>query len=160
MKAKTIIAGFTVALLSACSSLSVQTQKDPLANLSHYHTYAWAPETTPTGQHRPSSILDQTVKSSVERDLAAKGLTKAVTQPPDLLLAYSAGNRYVSSYGYDRAGMPYNSYSEGTLRLDFIDSKTNRVVWEGTASDAVSSTGANAAQVTAAVDKMLEKYPA
>jgi hypothetical protein len=147
--------------LASCSTLSVQTANDPHADLSKYKTYQWARAST------PSSILDQTVKSSVEKELASKGLSPTEGTKPDLLVSYfgSARNE-VNYYGSPAFGYPAYPYygstyvtREGSLTLQFLDPKTNRIVWQGTANDAIPDTGATQDQVAVAIRELIERYP-
>jgi hypothetical protein len=168
---KRTVTALAISLLAACSTMSVQTAKDPSANLTGYRTFAWANEPA-VGPTQPVSMLEQTVKSSIEKELAAKGLSPASGEAkPDLLVAYRASSRqeigstsYPSGAGYPGWGYPSGgyeySYREGSLRIDLIDPKTNKVVWEGTAADAIKPTGANPKQVAEAVHAILERYPA
>src|SRR5687767_1111448 len=96
------VASITVAstlVLFACSTMKVQTAKDPQANLSKYKTYTWAPESASPGSRPHASILDQTVKASLEKELAKKGLVRAENTEPDLWVSYFAVSRESLTYG-------------------------------------------------------------
>jgi hypothetical protein len=159
-----IVAGSLMMSLAACSSMDVKTGKDPQADFSRFRTFAWTEQPIEARQVRPSSILDQTVKASVERELPRRGLTPAAGAPPDLLIGYVAGAQtamsYFSRYGHsgDVFQEPY-TYRLGSLTLEFIDPKTNRVVWQGTAADVIGDAGATQDQVAEAVRKILSEYP-
>jgi len=150
-------------LLAACSSMSIQTEKNPKADLAKYKTYAWAPPAvSSSGQPRPSSILDQQVEAAVDSELARKGLVPAKGSPPELLLRYSAMSRNALAYGYtyDHFGPPNEyGYRQGSLRIEFIDPNTNQVVFQGTAADVISDTGASQKQIAEAVHKIINEYP-
>jgi hypothetical protein len=155
-----------IPLLAACSTMNVTTAKDPTADLSKYRTYAWAPEPkTPSGEVLPKSIMDQTVKANVEKNLVSKNLVPVTPgEQPDLLIAYAAITRNAASYSshYGYYGEVYREpyiYRQGALTLEFIDPKNNKVVWQGTASDAVNDAGADQKQITQAVNKILSEFP-
>src|SRR5690349_6452674 len=85
--------------ITACSSMEVNTQKDPQADLAKYKTFAWAPTQHSAGNSPNASILEETVKAEVEKQLFAKGLQKAEGTEPDLLIAYSARAQQDVAYG-------------------------------------------------------------
>src|SRR4051794_23426111 len=70
-----LLAAGLFAQLSACSSMKTEISKDPQANLAQYKTYAWMQRETPTQGN--ASVVDQVVRSSVDKELAAKGLRPA-----------------------------------------------------------------------------------
>ena len=167
-----LLVGALLPLLSSCSSAQIQTATDPQADLSKYKTYAWAPQTS--SPDRPqSSILDQTVKSSTEKELAAKGLHLAKDSQPDLLISYFGVSRSEVTFGAPISYYPHPGHAgqggyydpayvtqHGSLTLQFIDPKTNRTVWQGTASDTISEAGASQEQVAKAVNELIDRYPA
>src|SRR5579885_3625676 len=101
MKSRPLLAAVLLgSWLSACSTMQVQTAKDPQADFSKYRTYSWMPEPAGAGQQAQASILDQTVKSTAEQALAKKGLEPAPAgTSPDLLITYSAKARNEIQYG-------------------------------------------------------------
>ena len=71
---------------------------------------------------------------------------------------------YSSRYGtYGRGHWAMNAdvqqYTEGTLVIDFVDSKTHKLVFRGLAQAAVGSSERNAAAVQEAVNKIVAAYP-
>jgi hypothetical protein len=69
-------------------------------------------------------------------------------------------------YGYcydETCGTRVHEYEAGTLILDFVDTRTNRVVWRGWAQDAVQgmleSRDVMARKIDEAVTRMLEQFP-
>jgi hypothetical protein len=161
--------GVAVPALFACSSMEIQTSSDPQANLSKYKTFAWAPQPSRDQTRRHASILDQTVKDSVERDLTKKGLSRAQGSPPDLLISYFGVSRDEMTYGfapvYGYGGYYSGGYNstyitrEGSLTLQFMDPETKRVVWQGTVADTISEAGPSQEQVSEAVNDLLERFP-
>jgi Domain of unknown function (DUF4136) len=52
------------------------------------------------------------------------------------------------------------TYKVGTLVLDMYDSKTNKLMWRGTAVDTVSSKPEkNEKKLEKGIEKMFEKFP-
>jgi len=166
-RSSSIFVGALLSLLVSCSSMRVQTASDPEANLSQYKTYGWAPTPPATPDRPQQSILDQTVKSSIEKGLAAKGLVPAKGAQADMLINYFGVSRSAITYGstshdywghwghYDHATVT----REGALTLQFIDAATKRIVWQGTAADTISEAGASEKQIATAVKKLIERFP-
>jgi hypothetical protein len=158
----------TAALLFAaasCSGITANSNIAPGTNLAKYRTYGW--QNQGTGQ--PESIGEQEVRSALQTQLAQKGLTLATTTPPDFLVSYHAKKQEkVESYpggygyyGYGWGGFPdIETYTEGTLIVDFIDPKTNRVFWRGTASGVLDNPDSpNMERIDTAVAKLVQQYP-
>jgi hypothetical protein len=145
---------------AACSHMEVNTARAPDANLAQYKTYSWVSKT----DSKTASVVDQTVKLNVEEQLMNKGLFLAKGSKPDLLLSYSSQEKNSFSrslspteWGWDQEAL--YPIREGTLKLQFIDPKTNRAVWEGTASDEIGRAGPTQKEVAIAVTEILKKYP-
>jgi hypothetical protein len=157
--ALSIAAGLAVA--SGCSEISVNSRLAPDANLSQYRTFAFVPPAS--GQEQPMTITSQAIEGALTQDLSDKGITPA--QPgtqPDFLIGYHVMERQkldVNYWGYFAYPDVY-SYTEGTIMIDFVDPKTHRVFWHGTASGAVQNPGSPDPQrVADAVGKVVNKYP-
>lgn len=159
-------------LLAACSGITVNARTAPNTNLQKYHTYGWyTPPDQPQGQ--PMTPAQQEVRTALEQNLAAKGFTPAAQdQQPDFLVATHAKRQEktdVTPVGY---GYPYswygapgyneiNTYTVGTLVVDFIDPTTNSIFWRGTASSVVPDQASpDAKKIDEAVAKLMDKYPA
>ena len=157
--------------VTACSSMKVEVEYSRSANFKGYRTYAWISQ--PPGPEQAPAARDPRVReavvSSIDRGLAAKGLTR--TDPdksPDLLVAvygWSAAGIDVHQYGYGYGYYGYHpssvsvrEYRAGTLIIDLVDAATKQMVWRGTASDTFDP-GAEAKTVVKAVEKTLEEYP-
>ena len=120
------------------------------------------------------------ILTAVEQQLAAKGLTK-VSDNPDLHVAYLAavgfdiqvaqpswGNAALPVFmGTTTVGQSWN-VTTGTLVVDLIDRKSDRMVWRGAAKDTLSDPPTNDAAkdakrvektVKKAVEKMFKKFP-
>lgn len=84
----------------------------------------------------------------MERGLAARELELTSSETPDLLIHYHANiserisvNRVDRDHGYGRAAdCPPETvhYEAGTLVLDFIDPRTNKLIWRGWAQNSVA----------------------
>lgn len=170
--------------LAGCSSIDVHTDHDPSADFSQYRTYDWEP--VEPGHEAsdlsgvPNPLLEKRIRSAVEAQLAEKGLRKAGAEAaPDLLVRSrvvqrqrleSTGSHVGLGLGFGRGywgagvagypgGVETRQYTEGTLVLDFIDSRTNHLVWRGIATDTVGPPEDSQEDVSEAVAETLEKYP-
>jgi hypothetical protein len=167
-----LLLGLNGMVFFGCSSMDINTKQDPQANLANYKTYAWAPTEsteTDTATLRRREILVKTLLQSVDTQLAIKGYKKVPPESADFLVAYSAATRdkvnirttpypSESRVGFEESYYS-ESYREGQLTLDFLDSKTKSVIWEGVATEAIGDSGASQSQIAEAVQKIIAKYP-
>jgi hypothetical protein len=165
-------------LFPGCSSIDVNHDFDPDANFYQYTTYGWLEQpTTSSGSAREATmqnqLLDKRIKNAVNAQMTIKGFTQTASNP-ELLLKYHTGVQDridVTDWGYtyhgrywgwqDRDISVYN-YTEGTLILDFIDSKTKELVWRASATATVDPNATPEQRdklVNEAAAKMIEKYP-
>jgi len=174
-----------VAVGAGCSSISVRSDYDQDADFTRYQTFGWLPQ--PTGSMSGSAaqaqarndLMDKRILSAVNNQLVDRGMQIDTTEP-DLLLAYHTGVQdkvnvtdwgysYPSygawgygGYGYGGRDIDVYSYQEGTFILDFIDGKTQRLVWRGTATgvlDSSPSAEKSEKNINTAVEKILAQYP-
>lgn len=171
----------TLLMLIGCSSVKVNTDYDQTASFDKYQTYRLAPPSqgpslSPSGE----AALRETLQSS----LAARGISESKEGNPDLDVVwhvftqeqvsvtqyddwgYARGGPWPQRYGTYRAwgGAPMgftdvNSYLEGTLVLDFVDTGTSNLVFRGTGTGTVGSSKANAQSIREAVRRMIEEFP-
>ncbi len=165
-----------VLLAAGCSSVSVSHDFDSQVDFANLRTYSWitAPESTSESVQKElqtNSLIESRVKKAVNRQLAAKGL-RETTQDPDFLVAFHTGvqdKTDVQSWGYGYGywgmrggGVSTIHYQEGTLILDFIDPKSNNLIWRGTGKKVVSERTTpekSEKEINEAVEKILAKYP-
>ena len=185
MKALSVIALAAIALpLAACSSgPTVQSDFDPSFNFSQLNTYSWAVRTD-AGKDPAvyNNIIETRVKEAVNQALQAKGFREASSDPSFLVAWHGAINQQHSvqtvgtSYGYGWGwyggwggpGMStsttyVNTWDEGTLIIDIVDPKENKLVWRGAAQGEVNKNqnDPETAQknLNSAVDKMMATFP-
>jgi hypothetical protein len=136
--------GVVFALL-ACSLTSAQevsSNSMPGTNFSKYHTYKWV---AIEGASHPNQIADAQIKSSIDSQLAAKGLTKTDNEKADLYVGYQVSvdqqkqwNAYGMGGGLRWGGGMATAQSStidiGTLVLDMYDPANKQLVWTGRAT--------------------------
>jgi hypothetical protein len=142
----------------AAQKLEVKTDKDPKADFAAIRTYAWLPPApliqnvapgVPTNPTLSQEVLGPHIMAAVDRQLAARGLTKADPDAADVHVAYMAAlstgfsHTYLGEYyGYVTGwgspiplGMaPSTSstiYEKGTVVVDMVDRASKRAIWRG-----------------------------
>jgi len=147
--AMTILA---TATLSACATTAtVGSHVDHDLDLSRFRTFDWGPaDALPTEDARltRNPAFKDRVQGAVEKGLAARGFQLiARGDTADLLIHYHANisqrinvNHADSAYVYcSQADCPPDlvEYEAGTLVLDVVDARTNKLVWRGWARTSV-----------------------
>lgn len=154
------IAILVIGAVSACSQVTTTSHVASGASLDHYRTYQWANETAAT--RTPG---EQAVRAALQRGLAQRGMMPATNGAPDFIVAYHAERKdkaeAVPRAGYRWWGAPeMSTVHEGTLVVDFVDSRTDGVFWHGTAVALVDHPDhPDFDKIDKAVSRLLEKYP-
>jgi hypothetical protein len=158
-------------ILFMCGSVLAQDVKYnfmPGTDFAKFHTYKWI---VIEGGSHPNQIADAQIKSSVDSQLAAKGLTKTDGDKADLLIGYQVAvdkekqwNAY--SMGGPRFGgmgtATSSTISNGSLVLDIYNPTTKQLVWTGTATKTLnpsSNQEKNQKDLDKAMAKLLKNYP-
>jgi hypothetical protein len=163
-----MIAG--LAFVGACAPVRVSSHVAHDLDFSKYHTFAWgAADAFPAGDprlDRDPFFVDH-LEGAVEKQLVRKGLARADARP-DLLFHYHAViNRRMDvdqidrEHGYlraDPAGV--FEYESGTLVIDVVDARTDRVVWRGWAEHSVDDILASRDRMASTIDQTVERVMA
>jgi hypothetical protein len=178
-----ILAALTLPLLilCGCSTVSVTTDHDPSAPFASYRSYALEP---PAKVPPLAPSEDSALRSTLRNELAARGIREvAANEKPDLAVVphISLQQRYsvqqYTQWGYAPGMWPYwggfyggwvgmpvttiNTYTEGTLVLDFVDTSKQSLVFRGTGRATVSNNNErNASRIREAVTKIVDRFPA
>jgi len=161
--------------LAGCATMKVYSHLERGVDFAQYRTYAWGPaDARPTGDPRLDSnpFFKERLEGAVEQQLATKRFEKSTATTPDLLLHYHASitqrfevNTVDRDRGYcsDNCEPTVSDYDEGTLVLDIVDARTNKVVWRGSARGVVNGLIDNQnlmeQKIDEAVRRMLEPLP-
>ena len=166
----------SVLALSACAAtMTVSSHVERGLNLAHYRSFAWGPaDALPTGDPRldQNPFFKDHVQGAVEKQLAQRGLS-VTTGDADLLIHYHANitrrldpNQADRAYGYCGTGdcpQAQIDYEAGTLVLDIIDTRSNRLIWRGWAQrsveDVLNDPDRMARTIEQAVIRMLQRLP-
>ncbi|GAB3876865.1 DUF4136 domain-containing protein [Hymenobacter segetis] len=136
-----------------------------------------------------SPIAQERIREAIAAELARRGIRevasnpdfyitthlfveqaeRTVTDPPPVGYVYPYLVRYRGmllpvNYGYWYSPAYYQTthteqYREGTLVLDFIDAKTNNLVWRGSVADPVDNPARLGKQFARAAKDILDKFP-
>jgi hypothetical protein len=163
--------------LLACSSVQVYSEYDHSASFAQYKTYTLAPSAEKIALSPASEAV---LRDTLRTGLVTRGLIE-VSENPDIHVVphlstqeketvyqtqdtmrsdipYGWGN-----YGvWDGAPSTYTDvyqYTEGTLILDFVDVKTQKLVFRGIGKGTVSTQEANAERIREVVNKIVQEYP-
>ncbi|MGY0505037.1 DUF4136 domain-containing protein [Luteimonas sp. e5] len=177
-----LVAFAAAVLLAACASgPTVRTDYDPGANFAQYRTWGWY-QPIAMEQAGYSTWISDRIKANVQREMEARGYRYTETSP-DLQVNFQAFTQERSDFytmprsdiawfysyrarsyvavpvWYDEARV--SRYTEGTLTIDLVDAKQNRMVWTGDAIGRVvrRKPEERAADIDASVGAIFAKYP-
>ena len=174
--------------LNGCATVNISTDYDPFTDFSRYHTYAWTEtEHAITGDIRvDNALLDARIKRTVNHQLAQLGITYDGDKP-DFWIRYNLTIEekteintihdyydypfefgwhygYFDYYGFGVSTHVYEEhYDELTLVIEFIDTATDTLIWQGIAQDdfdLMTTAKQKDKKITDAVTGMLAPYGA
>ena len=178
---KNITLFLAIAVLAACSSISVTTDWDPGIDFSKFKTFAVL-ENTDQSINR---LTDQRIRTALVAELTSKGLQKVDSpEMADLAIAYTVTTEQRTSFQTVHSGMEarhgfhhslrlhgsagssrttQHNYTVGTLIIAVYQMGNKELVWEGSASDIVNTTSRSPEQnqqhITDAVQQILKDFP-
>jgi hypothetical protein len=163
-------AGIVFLIATASLAQQVKTDYDREANFNQYKTYSWEKVQT------QDSLWVDRIKEAVNTDLAAKGWTPVqsggdisvvaieTTQNQQTLDTFydgfGGGWRWRGFGGFGDSTTTVETYKVGTLVVDLFDPKTKKLIWRGSASDALSNkSDKNIRNLDKGVQKMFDHFP-
>jgi hypothetical protein len=162
--------------LTGCATMNVSSHVQRGLDFTQYRTWDWGePDALPTGDPRldKDPFFQDRFQGAVEKQMAAQGLERSAKESADLLIHYHASitqridvNLVDSGYGYcydDDCTVRVTEFEAGTLVLDVVDARTNRVIWRAWAQDTIDDVLGNrdkmAERIDEAVRRMFETFP-
>jgi hypothetical protein len=154
---------------SGCATLMVSSHVERGVNFTGYVTYDWGPpDNLPVGDPRLDNnpFFNDYLQGAIEKKLAARGYERVEKGTADLLVHYHASvNQRLDVYTVDqRYGYCYGScepqitdYEQGTLVVDIVDARTNKVVWRGWSQDTMNGVIDNQERLEKQVDEGVTK---
>jgi len=177
-----ILAICAALLLAGCATgPRISTEADPRANFSAYSTWAFH-DPLAVEAYGYETATSEIVKRAVSREMEARGY-RYDAEDPDLWVnvnAYMQRRTDVSSiptvdhafyYSYRHRAyfaVPYwhdrthvSRYTEGTMNVDLVDARQNRLVWEGIAVGRVTNMTVENREmrISQAIAEIFARYP-
>lgn len=176
-----------VFLLASCTS-TAHIEKDDNTDFSKYKTYAWVEkERSDKREGRKNDLAEQKVRDAVSKELEKTAGWRESKSNPDVLLSYDLlverSTKQQSDPVYSRPFVRtfYNPYSrrfyrvyypsrfmgydhfdvntrEGTVTISMIDAKTEKLVWQGWATDEVSSRNMTSKEIQNSIKAIFRKF--
>jgi hypothetical protein len=154
--------------LAGCATLRVNSYLDRGVDVARYRSYAWAEAGAfATGDPRLDNnrFFSQRVEEAVDMQLAARGFEKTSRGTADVLLHIHARMEQrleaaeldrIDGHCLDNECRP-EVYDAGTLMVDFMDRRTNRLAWRGWAERSFDGVVDNQAWMEATIDKAVAR---
>ena len=176
---KLLFLSIIIATAVSCSSIKFSSDFDSTANFASFKTYAFTDEAL---NIQLDDLNKTRLLNAISTELAAKGFTKAETNPNvfiDVVLKgeqkqtatattsgyggyYGAAYRYAYGGGFSITQINYDTYVDGTLFVDMIDASKNQLVWQGRGTKTINP-DANQKQreenINYAVKQIFMQYP-
>ncbi len=170
----------------SCSTLSVSTDFNPAYDFTKLKTYAWLDDgSVPSDDARVNNdlIVDR-VRKAVERTLAAKGYVQVGSASADFTVSWFGAidkklqidtiDSFYSPYGYGAlyrdsfwgGGMRTTTtreYEVGTLIVDILDPKEQKLIWRGTGKERIGSSKdpeSVTKEINEAIAAIMKDFPA
>lgn len=172
---RNVIAAFSIGLVltlaaSSATGQDVTSNSMPGVDFSKFHTYRWV--NVPNAKY-PDQIVDAQIRSAIDSQLQAKGLTKTDDANADLYVGYQIGmqqetqwNAYGMGGGWRFGGgmgtATQSTIDIGTLVFDIYDQANKQLVWSGRATktlDLSKNSEKNQKDLDKAMAKLLKNYP-
>lgn len=178
---------FVTLILIGCAE-TARVIKDDSVNMKRYKIYAWVQNVVPKdAKSNPAGELtEQSIRNAVNLQLQKRGYVESATNPDllvstDLLAEKNEERRndavYSESYTrtyYDPNSARYVTYyfpsqlvgfdnysvaiKKGTITLTFIDTKTNKAVWQGWASKKLYDNNIDSDEIFQDVRSIFNKF--
>jgi hypothetical protein len=176
MRKRVFIWAAVVLMMAAVSGFGqdVRYNFDKNTDFSKFKTYKWVPI---EGANKVDDLVDKQIKSAIDAQLAAKGLSNVDSDKVDLFIGYQTAigtEKQFTSYdmggwgygpGWGRggwyAGQTSTIYS-GQLAVDMYDTANKDLVWRGVVSktlDPKAKPDKREKNLTKALNKLFKKYP-
>ena len=154
--------------LAGCATLRVNAYVERGADFTQYRSYAWAERGAfATGDARLDNnrFFSQRVEEAVDMQLAARGFEKTGVGTADVLvhIHLRVGQR-IDTAGFDptdrrcivEACGP-DVYEAGTLMIDVMDRRTDRLAWRGWAERSFDGVIENQEWMEATIDEAVAR---
>lgn len=174
---------FLLVLLYSCSpTVNVTTDYDHSANFSEYKTFAVYDLKAQEGQVNQLNV--DRVTNAIRSEMIAKGFTESASNPDlkvnavSILKNKQSVTADTNFYGYGGMYRPYGywgggammgggsttfntyDYVDGSLVIDIVSAKTQKLVWQGIGNSQIDSKPDNPEEfIAGAIKKIMEGFP-
>lgn len=167
MKIYSLLFIISAFFITSCSTVRVTHDFDRGTDFNAYKTYNFHQKGI---EKLELNDLDKRrIVQAIDNEMKAKGFTKVETSP-DLLLNVLASSKekinidngyYGWGYGpYWGSPSRVYQYTSGTIIVDIVDDKNNKLIWQGAGSGLnVSDLERKAEDIPDAVAEILAKFP-
>jgi len=182
-----LLVAIVSALFFTSCSVATHVETAAGVNFDNYKTFGWANVNEERKKDNAGNdIVDDNIKNAISKQLEDRGW-KETTQNPDVILDYCVmvekkNNRVskpVYSYPYTqyyyngwrrRRGymyypndlLGYRTYNipfkQGTLTVNMVDAKTNKLIWQGSARSEVSNKTVTSGEMQTDVMSIFKKF--
>ena len=169
------IAAFAALAFAGCATMNVSSHIERGVDFGQFRTWDWGPaDELPTGDPRLDNnpFFKDILAGAVEKQMALHHYERAASGTADLLVHYHAnmsktfevnGVDMREGYCYDNCQPTVSEYEQGTIVLDIVDARTNRVVWRGWVQDnmdgVIDDQSRLKAEVTKGITKVMKELP-
>lgn len=154
----------SAALATACVPMRVRSYAGPDADVTVYRTYQWAGgDLGSTGDPRLDSnrFFVERIQATADAELRLRGYERTAAGTPDLVLHIHARvKQRLDASELDRnsdrcqqEGCRAYVFDEGTLLIDFVDARTEALVWRGWAERSLDGVVDDQAWMNQVIDK-------
>jgi hypothetical protein len=171
MRRLTLFLTLALAVTSAgCATMTASAHIERGVSFSEYVTYDWGkPDNLPVGDPRLDNnpFFNDYLQGAIEKKMAALGYERAAAGKADVLLHYHASvHQKLDVYAADRhygycygpeCGDRVVEFEQGTLVIDMVDVRTDKLIWRGWAQDTMTGVIDNQARLEKQVDEGVTK---
>jgi hypothetical protein len=163
--------GVGLLLASAACAPAVQAERTASYDFTSATTYAWITEDLvliELGEPQPTVRTkdnERRIRAAIERELAARGMTKVPHDQATLLVSFSVGVRIRyrldggEGTGMNALGSPSEPQTKGTLNIYILDRVQQHEVWHGSTSKWLQKSDDPDKVVNDAVAAIMAVYP-
>ena len=147
-------------------AVDTKTDYDRSTNFANYHSFGWKAPKTPGNEVVSNSLVLSRIRDAVAENLSSKGFVQNATNPDIYIVAHVSAKDMKNvdylpplpgwrNWGWMGRDKVVYEYTKGTVILDVVDAKSNRLIWRAISTD----TGSDLLDVQKekTVEKMVSK---
>jgi len=170
---KTIALVFTWLFFISCGSTKISSDYDTNADFSNYKTFAFSQTTKDLPVNE---LVKDRILNAITNNLKSKGFSES--DNPDMSIELGVQTRDKTDYqttsygmngyygrrwrigtGISTASSREINYTEGTLVINLVDNKRDKLLWMASATDVVDNNATSQENITKIVNQMMSSFP-